>query len=39
MAYRSTYANPEPYTPASLSEIYDLLGSMILGAPTFIKGG
>ena len=24
------------YIPASLSEIYDLLGSMFLGAPTFI---
>ncbi|MFD1106517.1 hypothetical protein [Sphingobium olei] len=30
------YRNPNPYIPATLSEIYDLLGSMILGAPTFI---
>jgi hypothetical protein len=29
------YYNPNPYIPASLSEIYDLLGSMILDAPTF----
>ena len=29
------YFNPKPYIPASLSEIYDLLGSMILRAPTF----
>lgn len=28
--------HPAPYIPASLSEIYDLLGSMFLGAPTFI---
>lgn len=28
--------NPKPYVPASLSEIYDLLGSMILDAPTFV---
>ncbi|GAO39825.1 hypothetical protein SCH01S_39_01100 [Sphingomonas changbaiensis NBRC 104936] len=34
--YRSPYANPRPYIPASLSEIYDLLGSMILKAPKFI---
>jgi hypothetical protein len=32
----SSYYNPEPYIPASLSEIYDLLGSMVGGAPTFI---
>lgn len=30
------YFNPNPYIPASLSEINDLLGSMILDAPTFI---
>lgn len=30
------YFNPKPYIPGSLSEIYDTLGSMILGAPTFI---
>ena len=33
--YRSPYANPKPYIPASLSEIYDLLGSMIIKAPKF----
>ena len=27
--------NPKPYIPGSLSEINDLLGSMILDAPTF----
>jgi len=32
----SSYHNPDPYIPASLGEIYDLLGSMFLGAPTFI---
>jgi hypothetical protein len=36
MTYRSTNTNPNPYIPASLSEIYDLLGSMVLRAPTFI---
>ena len=30
------YYNPDPYIPASLSEINDVVGSMILGAPTFI---
>lgn|GEM_PF-789401 len=30
------YFNPAPYIPDSLSEIYDLLGSMVLGAPAFI---
>lgn len=35
-SYVSSYHNPEPYIPASFSEIYDLLGSMILFAPTFI---
>ncbi len=30
------YYNPNSYIPASLSEINDLLGSMILWAPTFI---
>jgi hypothetical protein len=34
----SSYHNPDPYIPASLGEIYDLLGSMFLGAPTFIDG-
>jgi len=29
------YPNPNPYIPASLSEIYDMLGSMILWAPAF----
>ena len=27
---------PRPYVPATLSEIYDSLGSMILSAPTFV---
>lgn len=35
----SPYPYPKPYIPASLSEIYDLLGSMILWAPTFDKDG
>lgn len=35
--YVSSYHNSEPYIPASLSEIYDLLGSMLLWAPTFVK--
>jgi len=30
------YFNPKAYIPASLSEINDLLGSMILDAPTFV---
>lgn len=30
------YFNPKPYIPASLSEINDQLGSMILFAPTFL---
>ena len=30
------YFNAKPYVPASLSEIYDMLGSMLLFAPTFI---
>lgn len=34
-SYISSYQNLEPYIPASLSEIYDLLGSMLLWAPTF----
>lgn len=34
--FTSSYHNSDPYIPASLSEIYDLLGSMFLGAPTFI---
>lgn len=34
--FTSSYHNPDPYIPASLSEIYDLLGSMLLGAPTFV---
>ncbi|CAN5361087.1 hypothetical protein BH10PSE12_BH10PSE12_27420 [soil metagenome] len=32
----SSLQNLEPYIPATLSEIYDLLGSMIRSAPTFI---
>ncbi|OQW73397.1 MAG: hypothetical protein BVN33_09830 [Proteobacteria bacterium ST_bin13] len=31
-----SYFNSKPYIPSTLSEIYDTLGSMILGAPTFI---
>lgn len=37
--FTSNYQNPNPYIPASLSELYDLLGSMILWAPTFDKDG
>lgn len=33
--FRSSYSNPNPYVPASLSEIYDMLASLIGGAPTF----
>ena len=29
------YSNSKLYTPASLSEIYDQIGSMVLWAPTF----
>ncbi|WP_375420486.1 hypothetical protein [uncultured Sphingomonas sp.] len=36
MSHANPYFNAKPYVPASLSEIYDLLGSMILFAPTFI---
>lgn len=32
----SPFFEPRPYIPASLSEIYDLVGSMVLNAPTFI---
>ena len=35
-SFISSYQNPNPYIPASLSEINDLLGSMILWAPTFV---
>lgn len=34
--YVSSYHNPDPYIPQTLSEIDDLLGSMWLGAPKFI---
>lgn len=34
--FTSSYHNPDPYIPATFSEIYDLLGSMLLWAPTFI---
>lgn len=34
--FTSSYYNPAPYIPASLSEIYDLLGAMMLEAPIFI---
>ncbi len=36
MVFKSTYTNSKPYVPESLSEIYDMLGSMILRAPTFV---
>jgi hypothetical protein len=36
MAWRTLYLNRKPYVPASLSEIHAMLGSMILGVPTFI---
>lgn len=32
----SPFFDPKPYIPASLSEINDLLGSMVLFAPTFV---
>ena len=35
---RPYFYNPEPYIPASLSEIYDLLGAMFLEGPTFLDG-
>ena len=35
-SYVNPYYNPAPYIPASLSEIYDLLASLVGGAPTFI---
>ncbi len=35
-SFTSSYHNPKPHIPASLSEIDDLLGSMMLWAPTFI---
>ncbi|UVO52057.1 hypothetical protein M0208_16630 [Sphingomonas sp. SUN019] len=34
--FTSSYHNPEPYIPGSLSEIDDLIGCMVFGAPTFI---
>lgn len=33
---KSWLPNREPYIPASLSEIYDLMALMVLGAPTFV---
>lgn len=36
MSGPNSYFNSKPYIPSTLSEIYDTLGSMILGAPTFI---
>jgi hypothetical protein len=36
MSAPNPYFNAKPYVPASLSEIYDMLGSMLLFAPTFI---
>lgn len=35
-SYISSYHNPNPYIPQTLSEIDDLIGSMWLGAPTFV---
>ncbi len=32
----SPFFDPRPYVPGSLSEIHDLLGSMVLDAPTFV---
>ncbi len=34
--FRSSYTNPNPYIPATLSEIYDMLASLVGGAPTFV---
>ena len=34
--YASWFPNTDPYLPASLSEMYDLLALMVLGAPTFV---
>lgn len=36
-SYWSTLQNPEPYIPQTLSEIQDMLTSMIGGAPTFLS--
>ena len=36
MSAPNPYFNAKPYIPASLGEIYDMLGSMMLHAPTFI---
>lgn len=36
MSGPNPYFNAKPYIPASLSDIYDTLGSMMLGALTFI---
>ena len=36
MSAPNPYFNAKPYVPTSLSEIYDMLGSMLLFAPTFI---
>lgn len=30
------YRNPEPYVPRTRAEIWDLLGRMALGSPTFV---
>ena len=39
MSTSDYFFTPRPYIPASLSEIYDLLASMIFNAPTFIDKG
>ncbi len=36
MSGPNPYFNPKPYIPASLSEINDLLGAMVLDTPTFV---
>lgn len=35
-SYLSNYHDLSPYIPASLSEVQDLVGSMVLDAPTFV---
>jgi hypothetical protein len=35
----ASYFNRKPYIPVTLSELNDLLGSMILFAPTFVDPG
>lgn len=35
-AHGSSFSNLEPYVPRTLGDIGDFLGSMVLGAPTFV---